>query len=273
MNVENPEVFMNLALELAQKGAGFVAPNPKVGAVIVSGNKIIGQGYHKSYGQNHAEVEALLDCKCRNHDPRGSTLFVTLEPCCHYGKTPPCTKAILDAGISRVEIATLDPFEQVSGNGFKLLQDKGIDVNIGLCKNQALRLNTGYFKRIHQQLPQVICKWAQSIDGKLRWPKELNKRWITGPQAREHVHRLRSQCGAILAGIETVLADDPMLNVRLQEPVKQPLRVILDSRLRIPFESKIVQSAKEYPTLICTSEESASKNATPLKEKGCEILA
>ena len=222
MNDQQRLRFMKRALNLAARGAGWVAPNPKVGAVIVKQDQIIGSGYHRRYGLAHAEVEALQNCRNRGENPSGATMFVTLEPCCHQGKTGPCTEAIATAGISHVEIATLDDCELVAGKGAVWLREKGISVNTGYCEHQARRLNTGFFKHQKTGLPQVILKWAQSIDAKLTWPSPSQKRWITNENSRRHVHRLRHQCGAVLVGIGTVLADDPLLTVRLGRKSYQP---------------------------------------------------
>ena len=262
------------ALRLAARGAGYVAPNPLVGAVIVKAGRVIGTGFHRRFGQAHAEINALSDCQERQNDPSGATMFVTLEPCCHHGKTPPCTEALAAAGITKVEIATLDQCELVAGKGAAWLRDHGIEVTVGCCERQACRLNAGFFKFTTSHRPQVILKWAQSIDGKLAWPPAAQQRWITGPTARRHAHRLRSTCGAVLVGIETVLADDPQLNVRLRRKMPQPLRVVLDSHLRIPIESKLVQTATEQPVLICClagTARGAQKKVETLFNLGCTI--
>lgn len=266
---------MRGALALAVKGAGKVAPNPMVGAVIVDGGGVvIGQGYHQRFGYNHAEVNAIADCRKRGNDTIGAVMFVTLEPCCHHGKTGPCTQAILQAGISHVEIATLDDNPLVSGKGQQWLNTQGITTTVGCCCCQARLLNTGFFKLQRDGIPAVTLKWAQSIDGKLGWPVELHRRWITNKQSRSHVHLLRSRCGAILVGIGTVLADDPMLNVRLDGDFAQPVRVVLDSRLRLPLDCQLARTAKESPVLLCTLPDVAkAEKADLLRELGCEVIA
>ncbi|MBN2210228.1 MAG: bifunctional diaminohydroxyphosphoribosylaminopyrimidine deaminase/5-amino-6-(5-phosphoribosylamino)uracil reductase RibD [Sedimentisphaerales bacterium] len=271
--------WMRQALRLAAKGGGFTAPNPRVGAVIVRKEKLLGKGYHKRFGGPHAEVNALADCRKKGHDPAGSTMFVTLEPCCHQGKTPPCTEAILAAGIKAVEIATLDEFKEVAGQGAKQLRQKGVKVTVGCCEQEARRLNAGFFKVQQTQRPLVILKWAQSLDGKLTWPENeespTHRRWLTGKKAREHVHHIRSACGAVLVGIGTVLADDPMLNVRLKGKHHQPLRVILDSRLQIPPESKLVKSARKFGLLVCTDQRvlfTERSHAQALIDAGMEVM-
>ncbi len=259
--------YMSQALSLAAKGSGLVAPNPMVGAVIVKDNKVIGQGYHEKYGEHHAEVNAINNCRALGNDPANSTIFVTLEPCCHYGKTPPCTQAIIDASIKHVEVATIDDFAQVKGKGIQKLRDAGIEVNVGICEKEARYLNAGFFKLQDKAMPLVTLKWAQSKDGFLAWPKNSSSRWITNESSRHHVHQMRKNFDAILVGIGTVLADDPMLDIRLDEPVKQkPKRIILDSLLRIPTTSKLAQSASETPVIIYTLTSSLKNNAQKAKE-------
>jgi len=268
--------YMNQALLLARKGAGRVAPNPLVGALIVKSDQIIGKGYHHRFGGPHAEVEALDDCRAKGLDPRGATMFVTLEPCCHQGKTPPCTEAIIRAGIDQVIIAVLDEFPSVAGKGAQQLREKGIKIEIGCCEEPARRINAGFFKLQKLGRPLVILKWAQSIDGKLALPGPTTQRWISNEKSRRHVHQLRRACGAVLVGIGTVLADDPLLTARSggKKP-PQPLRVILDSNLRISLESKLMQSANHYPLLICCltrSLQSQRQKVWEMIDLGCEVL-
>ncbi len=244
---------MRRALALARRGAGWAAPNPMVGAILVSQGQIVGQGWHRCFGQNHAEINALADCRRRGSDSSGATLFVTLEPCCHHGKTPPCTEAIVEAGIAEVEVATLDDFVRVNGKGVDQLRQRGVTVRVGRCEDQARRLNAGYFTLQKTSRPRVTLKWAQSADGKLAWPADSGRFWITGTVARRHVHRIRSRCEAVMVGIGTILADDPLLNVRGIVNAFQPRRVVLDSRLRIPLESRLVQTAKDFPVLLYTA--------------------
>ena len=244
--------YMRKALQLAVKGSGWVTPNPMVGGVIVKNGQIIGRGYHQRFGEPHAEINALADCTRHNHDPRDAVMFVTLEPCCHHGKTPPCTEAIIQAGIMKVEIATLDVSEKVSGRGAQQLRDKGIEVTVGCCEADAQRLNAGFFKWIRTSRPRVILKWAQSKNHKLAWGKDLPQRWITNEKSRRHVHKIRRLCGAILVGINTVLADDPLLTIRLSGRQPKPLRVVLDSSLQLPIGSKLALTAAVYPTVVYT---------------------
>ena len=267
--------YMKRALHLADKGAGWVAPNPKVGAVIVKQGQIIGRGYHRRFGAPHAEVEAIAHCRKQREDPRGAVMFVSLEPCCHQGKTGPCTEAIAAAGIAHVEIATLDECPLVAGKGAAWLKKNGITVNVGCCERHARRLNAGFFKLQKEGLPQVILKWAQSLDAKLAWPNNAPQRLITNEKSRRHLHQLRSRCGAVLVGVGTVLADDPLLTARLNRKSFQPLRVVLDSRLRIPLESQLVQTAKISPLLIYTLDQIDAlkkRKAQSLQNLGCEVI-
>ena len=266
--------YMTQALHLAAKGAGRVAPNPLVAAVIVRAGRVIGAGYHRRFGQAHAEINALDDCRTRQADPRGAVMFVTLEPCCHHGKTGPCTEAIIAAGISKVEIATVDDCTLVAGDGAKALTAAGIEVVVGCCEHQARRQNVGYFKLQQLKQPQVILKWVQSINGKLARPPGDPDRWISNDQSRRHAHRLRSACGAVLVGIGTVLADDPLLNVRLGRSMPQPLRVVLDSNLRLSPDSQLVQTAGSQGVLICTTTaalQAHQEKIEALTDTGCTV--
>lgn len=237
---------MRLALKLAKKGSGSVEPNPMVGAVIVKNGRIIGQGYHIKFGGPHAEIEALKNCKI---SPKGATLYVTLEPCCHFGKTPPCTNAIIKAGIKKVVAAVKDPTRKVAGKGFKILQKAGIEVVCGVCQKEAEKLNAPFFKFAKTKRPWVIVKWAQSKDGFLA--RSDKKRWITNASSRRDVHKIRKRVQAILVGINTVLEDNPMLTVR-PDTGRQPLRVVLDSDLRIPKNCNLIKTANKYPVCIFT---------------------
>ncbi|MBN2842035.1 MAG: bifunctional diaminohydroxyphosphoribosylaminopyrimidine deaminase/5-amino-6-(5-phosphoribosylamino)uracil reductase RibD [Sedimentisphaerales bacterium] len=275
--MDSNEKYMLRALDLARLGAGRVSPNPMVGAVIVKGNEIIGEGYHHVYGQDHAEVDALKYCRRLGNDPAGATMFVTLEPCCHHGKTPPCTDAIIAAGIAAVEIATIDDFPQVAGHGVEILKAAGITVNVGLCGNLARSLNDGFFKRIKTGRPSVLLKWAQSIDGKITFRQGDSRRWFTGDAARHDVHLQRNMCDAILVGSGTCLADDPMLNVRLPDISNSHLkRVVLDTDLSLPLDRKLFNSPDAGPVYIMTSAKAVSCNSAKvesLESQGCEIIA
>lgn len=260
--------YMRRALALAELGRGLVEPNPLVGAVIVQGDQVIGEGYHRHFGGPHAEIEALNTAKA---SPAGATLYVTLEPCCHHGKTPPCTEAILCAGIARVVMAMVDPFPQVSGGGAKLLRDAGIDIVTDVEEEAALQLNAPYLKLLATGRPYVHAKWAMTLDGRIATVQRESK-WITGEEARAHAHHFRGQMDAIIAGIGTVNADDPLLNARPPGP-RTATRVILDSSLRIPTSSQLVQTAHSLPTLIATTEKAQPDRITELQQLGCEIMA
>jgi diaminohydroxyphosphoribosylaminopyrimidine deaminase/5-amino-6-(5-phosphoribosylamino)uracil reductase len=260
------EKFMRLALEEARRGCGWGNPNPMVGAVIVKNSGIIGIGYHQKYGGLHAERNALASC---SQSPAGSVLYVTLEPCCHYGQTPPCTDAIIDSGISEVVIGAKDPNGLVAGKGVEILERHGIKVINGVLEEECRRLNEVFFHYITEHTPFVVMKYAMTLDGKTA-TKSGKSKWITGEAAREHVHRSRHQYSAIMAGIGTVIADDPLLTCRLPGS-KNPIRIICDTKLRIPVESRIVQTAREVTTLIATAKPQCEK-ADRLRDKGIEIV-
>lgn len=259
--------YMERALSLARKGAGFVNPNPMVGAVIVKNGRIIGEGYHERYGQLHAERNALRNC---TESPRGATLYVTLEPCCHYGKTPPCTEAIIENGISRVVVGTLDVNPLVAGKGVQILKDHGIEVEIGLLEEECKNLNRVFNKYVSKKLPYVVMKYAMTADGKIATSTGESK-WITGETARKEVHRLRKNLSGIMVGVSTVIADDPSLDCRLDEEVQNPVRIICDTNLRTPINSKIVATANKIRTIIATSSEDEDK-AYEYEKRGCEVL-
>lgn len=237
--------YMKRAIQLAKKGQGFTNPNPMVGAVIVKDGRIIGEGYHKKYKELHAERNAIASLK---EDAKGSTMYVTLEPCCHYGKTPPCTEAIIENGISKVVIGSRDPNPLVAGKGVKILKEHGIEVVCDFLKEECDKLNPVFFHYIITKKPYVTMKYAMTCDGKIA-TKNNDSKWITGEISRNEVHKMRHNNMGIVAGIGTVLADNPMLNVRI-EGLKSPIRIICDSNLRIPMESEIVKTANKYKTII-----------------------
>lgn len=265
------EQFMKRAIELAKQGAGWTAPNPLVGAVVVKNGRVIGEGYHRKYGELHAERNALAAC---SEDPAGATLYVTLEPCCHYGKTPPCTEIIIEKKIAKVVIGSRDPNPKVAGKGARILREHGIEVVEDYMREACDALNPVFFHYITTKTPYVVLKFAMTLDGKIATRTGASK-WITGEAARNHVHRLRGRYAGILAGIGTVLADDPMLNCRI-DGAHQPLRIILDSHLRIPMGSRLVRSAKEYPLLIVCNEsnrdrEEGANRIQKLEEAGAKV--
>lgn len=237
--------YMSRAIELARRGLGRTNPNPLVGAVIVKEGRIIGEGYHARYGELHAERNAIASLK---EPAEGATIYVTLEPCCHYGKTPPCTEAILEQGITRVVIGSRDPNPIVAGKGAAILREAGIQVVEDFMREECDKLNPVFFHYITTKTPYVVMKYAMTADGKIATKTGASK-WITGPAAREEVQRMRYQYMGIMAGIGTVLADDPMLNVRI-EGKRSPVRIICDSHLRIPTDCQICRTARQYPTIV-----------------------
>lgn len=263
------ERYMERALKLAEKGAGFTSPNPLVGAVIVKEDRIIGQGYHQVFGGPHAEINAFEDA---TEDVRGATMYVTLEPCSHHGKTPPCVDAIIRNGIRRVVIGMVDPNPLVAGKGVGILREKGIDVITGVLEEKCKAQNEIFIKYITTKGPFCIFKSAMTLDGKISTATGDSK-WVSGKQSREYVHRLRNRVSAILVGVGTVIADDPMLTTRL-EGVKtsNPVRIIVDTRGRIPMESKIVNTSGEVPTILATTELASADALVALEAKGIDIM-
>ena len=257
---------MARALELAELGCYGAHPNPMVGCVIVRDDAIVGEGWHRQAGEPHAEINALHEA---GEAARGATAYVTLEPCAHHGKTPPCTDALIAAGVSRVIAATEDPFPDVAGQGFATLREAGIEVRCGLLEERAEELNRGYLSRIRRGRPFVTLKIAASLDGCVAMASGESQ-WITGPEARGDVQKHRARAGAILSGIGTVLADDPSFTVRddsLADVARQPLRVIFDSRLRMPLSASMLDLPGD--TLIyCANDE----NREPLEKLGAEVV-
>ena len=253
------------AIQLAKKGEGWTNPNPMVGAVIVKDGRIIGEGYHKKCGELHAERNAIASL---TESAEGATIYVTLEPCCHYGKTPPCTEAIIEQKIKKVVIGSRDPNPKVAGKGAQILRESGITVVQDFMREECDRLNPVFFHYITTKTPYVVMKYAMTLDGKIATKTGASK-WITGEPARQEVQHMRHRYMGIMAGIGTVLADDPMLNVRV-EGWKSPVRIVCDSSLRIPLDSQIVRSAKEYRTIVAyagreENEEITEKIAKNLK--------
>lgn len=267
---EKTVYFMNTALNLAKKGAGKTSPNPMVGAIVVKDNTIVGYGWHMKAGGPHAEIFALDQAK---DQARGAALYVTLEPCCHHGKTPPCTDAIINAGIRKVVIAMADPNPLVSGQGIKQLQDAGIEVVCGIMEKEACYLNDIYIKNITAHKPFCALKTAITLDGKTA-TKSGSSRWVTNEKSREYVHILRSHYDAVLTGVGTVLADDCQLNVRLDDDLlPQPIRIVLDPGLQTPVDARILDT-KTAPTMIITKKESMDQsNNIALTKKGAKIYA
>jgi len=257
---------MKHALHLAEKGKGWTNPNPLVGAVLVKNNNIIGEGYHRKAGEDHAEIHALKSC---GKSPKDATLYVTLEPCCHHGKTPPCTKAIIESGVSKVVIAALDPNPSVAGGGIEELKENNIEVVTGVLRNESQELNTLFNHFIQTNTPYVLMKYGMTLDGKISTYTGESK-WITNEKSRRNVHETRHHYAGIMVGIQTVLKDDPLLTSRIEE-ANQPVRIICDSHLKIPVQSMIVQTAPKVPTIVATLDDS-TKKAQILKEKGLKLL-
>lgn len=280
---EFPEVkFMRKAISLAKKGEGFTNPNPLVGAVIEKNGKILACGFHHKYGELHAERDALLNLAKKNllDEAKGATLYVTLEPCCHFGKQPPCVQAILEAGISKVIVGSRDPNPIVAGKGIKFLRENGVQVYEDFLRDECDALNFIFFHFVTKKIPFVALKYAMTADGKIATVAGKSK-WISCDASREYAHILRKKYACILCGIGTVLADDPLLTCRIKGG-KDPVRVICDSNLRIPLDSKIVRTAKEVPTIVaCALDEKTLKNErgenfdekiSALENAGIEIL-
>lgn len=290
---QEDEYWMRRALSLAEKGLGHVSPNPMVGAVIVRDGEILGEGFHEKCGELHAERNALADCRRRGYDPAGAVIYVTLEPCCHYGRTPPCTEAIIENNLSRVVIGSRDPNPLVAGKGAEILRQAGVVVDGPVLEQECRNLNRIFFHYITTGKPYVIMKYAMTADGKIA-AVTGDARWITNEASRNHTHRTRKQVSAILVGIGTVLADNPSLDCRYEDeqghpdlwsaPSQEghrpdPVRVICDSRLRMPLDTNIILSAGQQRTIIAYAEgadepETAArrKRADLLRSAGTELL-
>ena len=261
---------MARALELAALGRGAVEPNPLVGCVLAHGAEVVGEGYHRRFGGPHAEVEAL---RVAGERARGATAYVTLEPCCHFGKTPPCSKALLDAGVTRVVAAMRDPFPKVDGGGIDELLKAGVAVDVGLHEAAARKLNAPYLKLLSTGRPWVIAKWAMTLDGKIA-AHTGDSRWISGEASRAIVHELRGRVDAIIVGAGTAKADDPQLTARPASPqvaARTAVRIVVDDRASLDLESKLATTAREIPVIV------AAANASPiyvaqLRQLGCEVL-
>ncbi|MDO8652810.1 MAG: bifunctional diaminohydroxyphosphoribosylaminopyrimidine deaminase/5-amino-6-(5-phosphoribosylamino)uracil reductase RibD [Undibacterium sp.] len=259
--------FMQMALELASRATIATSPNPKVGCVIVNNGIVIGRGWTQPVGQAHAEVQALRDAAAQGHEVSGATAYVTLEPCSHYGSTPPCANALIDAGIVRVLAAVQDANPQVSGRGLAMLSDAGIAVECGLLAEQAREMNLGFFKRMETGKPWVRMKVAASLDGRTALPNG-HSQWITAPEARQDGHVWRARADAILTGIGTVLADDPQMSVRGVDVPRQPKKIVLDSHLRISPSARLLQESGA--TVVCACADVGKQYL--LEQAGAEVL-
>lgn len=274
---ERDAAFMRRAIALARTASGWTNPNPLVGAVIVRNGRVIGEGCHERYGEPHAERNALASC---TEDPRGATMYVTLEPCAHTGKQPPCSTALINAGIARVVVGSADPNPLVAGRGIAELRAAGIDVRTGFLQAECDKLNPIFFHFITSHTPYTIAKWAMSADGKIA-TRTGDARWVSGEESRADVHELRQRVSALCVGVGTVLADDPLLTCRRAAPSRQPLRVVCDTHLRTPLTSALVRTADDAPVLIAgvcppagTPEEQRwNVNATALRKAGVEVAA
>ncbi len=269
------EKYMRRAIELAKKGIGKVNPNPLVGAVIVKDGQIISEGYHAKYGDLHAERNAFRNLKCAE-DAKGAEMYVTLEPCCHFGKQPPCTQAIIEHGIRKVYVGSNDPNALVAGKGIEQLRQAGIEVETEVLKDECDALNPVFFHYITTQTPYVVMKYAMTLDGKIA-TRTGHSKWISGEASRARVQQTRNALKGIMVGIGTVLNDDPMLTCRI-DGGRNPIRIICDSKLRIPLSSQVVTTAKEVATIVATIEPHAeytrfwNEQKAVLEEQGVEVL-
>ncbi|HWC49394.1 MAG TPA: bifunctional diaminohydroxyphosphoribosylaminopyrimidine deaminase/5-amino-6-(5-phosphoribosylamino)uracil reductase RibD [Solirubrobacterales bacterium] len=278
------QAYLRRALELAEHGRGRVSPNPLVGAVLVRDGQVIGEGFHAELGDLHAERVALADCRERGEDPAGATMYVTLEPCAHEGRQPPCVEAILEAGIGRVVIASDDPSEKAAGRGPGILRDGGVGVAFaaGAEATAARRLNQPFRKHARTGLPLVVLKMAMSLDGQTT-TSPGDSPWISGPQSRERVHQWRSESDAIAVGIGTALTDNPLLTARPAadgtklppyggKSSRQPLRVVFDSQARLPLDSQLLQTLDQAPVLVVAAPDAPSDRINGLRDAGAEVL-
>lgn len=264
------EQYMAMALSLAKKGAGFTNPNPMVGAVIVKDGKIIGEGYHKKYGGPHAEVNAFADADKRGENTKGATIYVTLEPCFHYGKTPPCVDLVLKKEVSRVVIGTLDPNPLVAGQSVTKMEKAGIEVVSGVLKEECLKLNEIFFQYVTTKKPFILLKSALSLDGKMATVTGESQ-WISCEESRREVHELRGVYASIMVGIGTVLADNPSLTCRL-EGKKSPIRIIVDSSLQTPIDANVLKNQDIAKTIIATTSKAKEEKKRQIEAMGVEIL-
>ena len=260
--------YMSLALELAKKGRGKVEPNPMVGAVVVKNDLAVGMGYHQAFGGPHAEVFAISEGK---EACAGATLYVSMEPCAHYGKTAPCVDAIIKAGIKKVVIAIIDPNPITSGKGMRKLQEAGIDVKLGVMESQAAKLNAPFLKLMQKGLPYVIVKWAMSLDGKIA-THTGDSRWISSEESREYVHIIRGQVDGVMVGINTVQRDDPLLTCRIKGG-RNPRRIIVDSNAALPLNSRLINTIQESELFVAVGSSAPQERIEKLKQRGCKIIS
>jgi diaminohydroxyphosphoribosylaminopyrimidine deaminase/5-amino-6-(5-phosphoribosylamino)uracil reductase len=273
VSTQQERAFLRRALELAELGRGKVSPNPLVGAVLVRDGEAIGEGHHAELGGPHAEVAALEDCRRRGADPAGATMYVTLEPCAHHGRQPPCTDALVAARVGRVVIGSDDPSEKASGRGPGVLRDEGIEVALaeGAEAAAARSINQAFRKRARTGRPHVVFKSALTLDGRVATPGG-ESRWISGEQSRDLVHRWRGELDAIAVGIGTVLADDPVLTARSSGAPSQPTRVVFDSTARLPLDSALVESVSEAPLVVVAAAGAPEDRMAVLQDAGAEVI-
>lgn len=260
---------MQRAIELAKKGIGSVNPNPLVGAVIVKNNRIIGEGYHKCFGEAHAEINAFQSA---TESVEGATMYVTLEPCSHYGKTPPCAEAIIKHKIAKVFVGMIDPNPLVAKKGIELLRKNGVEVEYGFCEEELQQLNRVFLKYIQQKTPYVVLKTAMTLDGKIA-TKTGDSRWVTNEKSRAKVHEIRNELMAIMVGVDTVIADNPMLTCRLPKEAKRnPIRIVVDSTARIPLDSKILNTSNQAKTIVAVTKSADKDKIAVIENLGNEVI-
>jgi diaminohydroxyphosphoribosylaminopyrimidine deaminase / 5-amino-6-(5-phosphoribosylamino)uracil reductase len=267
---ERDERHLQRTIELAARARGHTSPNPMVGAVVVKGGRVIGEGWHHAAGEPHAERMALAACE---EDPAGATLYVSLEPCAHHGRTPPCTEAIVEAGIARVVIASGDPTEKANGRGLGMLRDEGVEVELydGAIGESARRLNQPFLKHARTGRPHVVLKAAMTLDGKVA-TRTGDSQWISCEASRARAHRWRAEADAVAVGIGTALADDPQLTSRIEGVSRQPRRVVFDSEARLPLDSKLVRGAAEVPVIVVCCRAASRTNVQALEAAGVEVI-
>ncbi len=262
------EEYMQMVLSLARRGMGTTSPNPMVGSVLVRGNRIVGKGYHRKAGLPHAEIVAIEEA---GKEANGATLYVNLEPCSHTGRTPPCVNALIAAGVRKVVIAMLDPNPLVNGAGVDALQKAGIEVKVGLLEKEARLLNEAFIVYVEKKRPFFTLKGALSLDGKIA-TKTSDSKWISNEESRRYVNKLRSVVDGVMVGINTVILDNPLLIPKILRPKKYPVRIVLDSKLRIPLSCDIVKTAAKYKTWVFTAEDSRTDKEAKLQSLGLDVI-